>query len=92
MIDTKMKRSFDVPTQVAFYDAENELYIGGIAYGDEIICLECGATIEIADYCDEIEEVAPHVQFPIIPMSWCNISDACLGDAMFDINSGEVIQ
>ena len=86
-----VKRFFEEPTQVAFYDTEDEDYIGGIAYCDEIICLECGGAILIEVYLSEIQDVAPQIQYPIIPLDWCNISDACLGDARFDSNSGEVI-
>ena len=90
MIDKNVKRSFDVPTQVAFYDAENAVFIAGIGYGDEIICLECGCTIDIAEYLDEIEEIAPDIRFPIVPMTWVSLSDDCLGDAMVDSYNGEI--
>ena len=91
MINKKVERFFDRPTQVAFYDAENNIFIGGIAHGDEIICLECGGTIQIDEYLDEIEKTCPDVAFPIIELKWCNISDACLGDAMFDVTTGEIV-
>lgn len=91
MINKKVKRSFDVPTQVAFYDAENNRFIGGIGYGDEIICLECGATFEIDDYLDEIEETCPDVAFPIIVLPWVSIHESCLGDMMFDVSTGEAV-
>ena len=40
---------YDAPTQVIFYDEENDEDHGGIAYRDEIICLECGGIFEIAE-------------------------------------------
>ena len=48
------KLCFEVPTQVAFW--EDNHYIGGIAYGTEIICSCCGGVVEIA----EVYEFAPN--------------------------------
>ena len=45
-------KQFEKPTQVQFYDADNDVWIGGIGYKDEIICCECGAVVEIADLYD----------------------------------------
>lgn len=84
------KRFFDEPTQVAFYDVEDKGYIGGIAYCDEIICLECGGTLTIDEFLAEIQDVAPHVKHPLIPLDWCNISAECLGDLRFDTKIGIV--
>ena len=92
MINDKVKRFYDRPTQVAFYDMENDVYLGGIAHGDTIICLECGGTVEIEDFLSDIEECKPEVAFPIIELPWVNISDECLGeDNMFDIQTGEIV-
>ena len=91
MINPSVERFFNRPTQVAFYDTENDVYIGGIAHGNGIICLECGGTIEIDEYLDDIEETCPAVQFPIIELSWCNLSNECLGDAMFDAWTGKIV-
>lgn len=88
MANASVVRYFDDPTQVAFYDAENKIYNGGIAYGDTIICLCCGATVDIEDYLNEMEENYPEIQFPIVPMYWVNISDECLGDAKIDPSIG----
>lgn len=79
-----MKEYFDTPMQVAFYDMENEGYIGGIAYRDEIICLECGGIIKIADFIDEMKELYP-TKRPIIELPWISVSDECLGDILLDI-------
>ena len=54
------KLCFDVPTQVAFW--EDNHYIGGIAYGTEIICSCCGGVVEIA----EVYEFAPEGVTPIV--------------------------
>lgn len=50
-----MKRYYDIPTQVKFYDSENNEWIGGIAYRDEIICGECGSIFELDEF--EVDEV-----------------------------------
>ena len=92
MVNSKVERFFNRPTQVAFYDTEQDIYIGGIAHGNEIICLECGGTIKIDEYLDDIEKTCPAVQFPIIELSWwCNLSDECLGGTMFDAWTGEIL-
>ena len=62
-----MKKFYDVPTQVCFYDDENELKFG-IAYHDEIICGCCGSIYEIS----EVRQVCE--------LDWINISDAISGD------------
>lgn len=53
---------FKRPTQVAFWDVDGNHYIGGIAYGTEIICGCCGGVVEIA----EIYEFAPEDVEPIV--------------------------
>ena len=70
-------KSFDVPTQVAFWESEGGHYVGGIAYGEEIICLCCGGTVEIA----EVIEFAPEGITPIVVYSdWEDLSDQALVD------------
>ena len=88
MVDASVIRYFDAPTQVALYDAEKETYYGGIAYGDTIICLCCGAAIDIEDYINDMENNYPEVRFPIIPLSWENLSYECLGDIILDPING----
>lgn len=65
---------FAKPVQVKFYDADNDRWIGGIGYKDEIICCECGSVIEIADMYDpEILVIEPN---PIqILGEWADISE-----------------
>lgn len=91
MIDVSTDRYFDIPTQVAFYEIENDVYIGGIGFREVIICLDCGAKINIEDYLSDIEKMCPAVNFPIIPLTWCNISAETLGDTMFNAFTGEII-
>lgn len=82
---------FDRPAQVAFYNVEDKCYDAGIADGDRIICLCCGGIIPIQDLLDEVEEVAPEIKKPIIELSWCNLREECLGDLMFNSETGEII-
>lgn len=67
---------FDTPTQVAFVDEWNDndepdmdMVIGGIAYGTEIICGECGSIVDL-------EDVAALYIFGY----WVTISEEILGD------------
>ena len=72
-----MKTYFDEPTQVKFYDYDNDRYLGGIAYHDEIICGECGGIVEISDLFDD----APDGVEPIhIYDCWVDINEAIIGD------------
>ena len=83
--------NFERPTQVAFYNVEDRCYDAGIAYGDEIICMCCGGVIPIDELLDEVAEVEPGVKAVIIPLSWENLREECLGDAIFNTVTGETI-
>ena len=61
--------TFDIPTQVMFWDFTENCYTYGIAYKDEIICGCCGATIESGDF------VLLHIYD-----EWLNITDEICGD------------
>lgn len=62
---------FNTPTQVAFWDVDGDHYIGGIAYGDEIICCCCGGVISI----EEVREFAPEGVEPIVVYDeWVDLS------------------
>jgi hypothetical protein len=68
--------NFENPTQVAFVDQWNdndepdmENVIGGIAYGTEIICGECGSIVDLEDVCALY-----------IFGDWITISEEILGD------------
>lgn len=82
---------FDRPTQVAFYNVEDKCYDAGIAEGDRIICLCCGGIIPVEELLEEVAESAPEVKNPIIELSWCNLRYECLGDLMFNSETGEII-
>ena len=72
-----MKRFFEKPTQVAFWDSLNEKYTGGIALGKHIICGCCGETLSIS----EIIESAPANQIPIYPYpGWTSLDKEITGD------------
>lgn len=73
-------RYYDKPTQVKFYDPENDDYCAGIAYCDEIICLCCGAVFDLNEYEQEIREDFPEVKVPIIvDLPWISLNEECLG-------------
>lgn len=69
---------FERPTQVAFWEVEQERYVGGIAYGTEIICGCCGGVVEIA----EVYEFAPEgVRRPIVVYEdWEAFDDFIIAD------------
>ena len=79
--------NFDTPTQVKFVDfgiapEDNNgevLWLGGIAYGNEIICGCCGAIILLEDlYADyeDLKDDFPGLESPIeIYNDWVDISD-----------------
>lgn len=73
-----MKTYFEHPTQVAFWDGENNHYVGGIAYHDEIICGCCGGVMEIEEVIEFTPEgVAPIVEYAI----WVNVSSEIMDEA-----------
>lgn len=65
---------FDKPVQVQFYDYDNEVWLGGIGYHNEIICCECGEVIALDDLYDaENLVLEPN---PICILSkWVDISE-----------------
>lgn len=72
-----MAKKFTVPTQVRFWDYDNRKYMGGIAYGNEVICGCCGGTFLI----DEIYEFAPEGVDPLTAYDyWVDISEEIKGD------------
>jgi hypothetical protein len=73
------KNYFECPTQVMFYDLDTEDYVGGIAYGSEIICGECGGIIYIDELIEDVREQAPD-KAPIKELSWVNISKEIMGE------------
>jgi hypothetical protein len=69
---------FEVPTQVKFYEAAEEDYIGGIAYRNEIICGCCGSVFEISDVIAEAEEDG--IEEPIVKLPWIDIQSEIIGE------------
>lgn len=70
---------FEVPTQVAFCDPDGPgHFIGGIGYGEEIICGCCGGVYEIADIYEacSIESEEPIVVYE----DWVDISEEICGN------------
>lgn len=69
---------FEVPTQIKFYEATEEDYIGGIAYRNEIICGCCGSVFEISDVIAEAEEDG--IEEPIVKLPWIDIQSEIIGE------------
>ena len=45
-----MKRYYETPTQVKWFDDLEDVWVGGIAFGNVIICGCCGNTIELDNF------------------------------------------
>jgi hypothetical protein len=67
-----MKFYYNVPTQVKFKMSEDVCddtrWVGGVAYCDEVICMECGAVVE----CNDIAE--------IVELPWVSVSEEIMGE------------
>lgn len=69
-----MKLFYDVPTQVKFLNIneEDNSWLGGIAYGEIIICMCCGGVINIEEYLGDGGE--------IIELEWIDLNEEVVGD------------
>lgn len=68
--------SFDVPTQVAFWDVDGDHYCSGIAWREQIICACCGSVFEI----EEIYEFAPdNVEAIVVYENWVDFREDIIG-------------
>ena len=68
--------TFDIPTQVMFWDFTENCYTYGIAYKDEVICGCCGGVFEIA----EIVEHTPIELQSIYPYeNWADLTEEIFG-------------
>jgi hypothetical protein len=59
-----MKTYYELPTMVKFEDPDNDGWLYGIAYKEEIICACCGGTFDIAELNEDGLE--------IVEMDWIN--------------------
>ena len=59
---------FETPTQVKFFDPENQETLYGIGIDDEIICACCGCVFEVS----EVENIE------ILP--WIDLADTICGN------------
>ena len=75
-----MRKYYEIPTQVKFYDINEEQWIGGIAYEDYIICGCCGGKIEISDLLIEAEEIDMKPDMLIQELPWIDIDEAIRGE------------
>lgn len=90
MNDGENRFFFKKPTQVAFYDKERETYVGGLCYKEELVSLKTGEAVKIEEYLERIGESVPYIQFPIVSLTWADISEDCLGDVVIDATTGEI--
>ena len=68
-----MNMFFERPTQVKFWDADNERWVGGIGYRGEVICGCCGGIFEVSD----LLENNPN---GIVRLPWIDINEEIRGD------------
>lgn len=67
-----MKRQYEKPTQVRWLDDLEGVWVGGIAYRDEIICGCCGGILELSEFKDgEVFEYE----------DWIDIEEEIRGDS-----------
>lgn len=67
-----MKKHYETPTQVRWFDNVNECWIGGIAYKGEVICGCCGSILELDEFEEgEVEELGGY---------WVNIEEEIRGE------------
>ena len=69
---------FAVPTQVKFWDALIEDYIGGIAYRDEIICGCCGSVFKISEIYESAQDTLDNDPIVVVK-GWKGLSDKICG-------------
>lgn len=55
---TEFKTYYETPTQVMFYEAEQNTWGFGIAYLDDVICACCGAALHITEIIDDFNDYA----------------------------------
>lgn len=67
-----MKRQYEKPTQVRWFDDVDGVWVGGIAYRDEIICGCCGGILELSEFEDN--EVFEYED-------WIDIEEEIRGDS-----------
>lgn len=79
----EMKVWYDVPTQVCFWDLDNQCWVGGIAYQDQLICLCCGGVMDLNEMKEGYELFEDIPAMPVREFrKWVSLSDECIGDMM----------
>lgn len=68
-------KNFPIPTQVKFYNIDEDNWLNGIAYNMEVICGCCGGVIPLEELYDE--EILEREEYPvrILTNNWVDISD-----------------
>ena len=75
-----MKKYYEKPTQVKFYDIDEDRWVGGIAYEDYILCGCCGGKIEIFDLLMEAEATDMKSDMIIQELVWIDIEETIRGN------------
>lgn len=65
-----MTKFFEKPTQVKFLDRSHNMWVGGIACHDEIICGCCGCIFKIDEFADH----------EIVTYDWMDINEEIIGE------------
>ena len=66
-----MKRYYERPTQVRWFDSVQKRWIGGIAYKNELVCGCCGGVYELDEFEEgEVVELG----------NWVNIEEEIRGE------------
>ena len=71
---------YGTPCQVRYYDAGCDIYIGGIAFQDQVICGCCGGNRQIQDIIDDAALCGIHWDDAIIELEWVDISGVIQGE------------
>ena len=74
-----MKKYYDVPTQVIFYDVYNGKKVGGIAYKEDIICGCCGGTLPIEELIEDYKDFNLSIEDYFKELKWISISEEIIG-------------
>ena len=71
---------YGTPCQVRFYDAHDNMWRGGIALHDFVICGCCGVMLKIQDIIDDAEKYNIHWDEAIVELEWIDIEEAIRGE------------
>lgn len=70
-----IKRTYEFPTQVMFYDYYENKFTWGIAYGEIIICACCGYTFKIDEVITEAYDHGYFADEAIVNHKWIDFTE-----------------